>query len=127
MCGKLKNKISKILFIASIIIAIVFAIQLIGREFVMPFPAKLSIESPTGFCMDDEKPSAVIDSNNNKIIFLNKNKQVVSVENLTANSFISKAYSVARDDNYFYVLGEKFARNSNFAYSVRRKSSWGSV
>ena len=87
-----KGKILKILFIVSIAVSVFFAVKQLGKEFVMPFPDELKIQNPTDFFMDEDGPSAIIDSDNTKIIFLDKNHKVVKVDYLTGNAFISKAF-----------------------------------
>lgn len=114
-----KGKILKILFIVSIAVSVFFAVKQLGKEFVMPFPDELKIQNPTDFFMDEDGPSAIIDSDNTKIIFLDKNHKVVKVDYLTGNAFISKAYSVTRDNESFYVLGEKYARDTNLVINRR--------
>lgn len=115
----LKSNLRKIVLGVFAAVAVFFGIRQIGKELILPFPNEIKLQNSTDFYMDTAGPSAIIDSSNEKIVFLDENQKVVSVDNLKGNSSISKAYSITRDDNYFYVLGEKYARNTNLVTNRR--------
>lgn len=108
----IKEKIKKALFALSIIAAIFFTLEIIGRKPILPFPAKITFSNITSADIVNEKKSLITDKQGTELIFLNENKEVDKIINLDGADEISRAHDIVRDDMYFYVLGDKFFRNS---------------
>lgn len=96
----------------SIIEAIFFTLEIIGRKPILPFPSKITFSNITSADIVNDKKSLIVDKQGTELIFLNENKEVNKIINLDGADEISRAHDIVRDDMYFYVLGDKFFRNS---------------
>ncbi len=115
-CCVLENikhiKGKNIVFIISIITAVFFAIQILGKTIYLPFPQKLILNSPSVTVLDEGKPSAIVDCNGRRLIVTDKNWEVKNIIDLGGGDLLSFINGIKRDGKYFYLWGTKEERNS---------------
>ena len=113
---KLKNRevpLKRIVFLASIIIAVIFSIQVLGKQIIITFHSYLPLENPSFSCLSDSMESVIIDRSRTRLVFLNRNGKVSNIVSLDNSTPLSVANGVETDGEYFYVFGSKYARNTN--------------
>ncbi|MDO4219389.1 MAG: MFS transporter [Synergistaceae bacterium] len=114
-----KLSVTKILFVLSVILAMCFAMQVLGHKLLFPFPTEIKFDMPICNCITDSGEMLVTDSENTRLIFCDKNGKACRIENLDETSPISKVLQIIKDDNYFYVRGVKYKRNTSFVQSEK--------
>ena len=77
-----KLSITKILFFLSVIIALCFAMQVLGNRFILPFPSEIKFDGPTCSSITDSGEMLVADSANTRLIFCNKHGKVCHIESI---------------------------------------------
>lgn len=112
MKEKTKRKINKLIFSLSIIVAVFFTLEIIGKKFILPFPANLKFSNITAVDIIENEKSLIADNQGRDLVFLNKNNEVYKIINLGGADAFSRVSKIIRDDKYFYILGDKFFRNS---------------
>lgn len=113
---KLKNReipLKRIVFLASIIIAVIFSIQVLGKQIIITFHSYLPLENPSFSCLSDSMESVIIDRSRTRLVFLSRNGRVSNIISLDNSTPLSVANGVETDGEYFYVFGSKYARNTN--------------
>lgn len=110
----MKNKISikKCIFILSLLLAVPVTVLRLGRPFVSPFPMSAKLSDPTSAYTSEDGRMAIVDNAGHSILLLNSDKKIASQIILDENSLIDTAKQITGDENYWYVYGEKHARNS---------------
>ena len=88
-------------------LALLFTLQGLGESILFPFPAQAVPETAVAIHIEDGRPSAFIDSIEERIVFLNSAHEVAAIERLNDSSLLTKAYDLTCDGQYFYVLGAK--------------------
>ncbi|MDO4218551.1 MAG: MFS transporter [Synergistaceae bacterium] len=101
-----------IVFIISILFAVFFAIQILGKTIYLPFPRKLILNAPSVTVLDEDKPSAIVDCNGTRLIVTDKKWEVKNIIDLDGGDLLSCINGIKRDGTYFYLWGTKEKRNS---------------
>ena len=91
----------------------------LGNELLLPLPAEINYEMPTGACMTDNGEMLVADSASARLVFTDSDMKVRRIESLNDASPLSRIMQVTGDGSYFYVRGVKYERNTSVIQSEK--------
>lgn len=99
------KKRRQIIFVLSVVFAFIFALQTLGHTLQIPIPMSITLDGPSAAAYVPGKPSLIVDSNNTRLIFLNAGGKVCRIEELDETCALTRANSVVRGEDGFYVAG----------------------
>lgn len=109
----------KILFILSIVIAVVLTIRTIGYSIVLPFPSHVDLDMVVASDINKYGASVVADTQGERMILLDNDLKVKKIIKMGGSSLLDHIVATAYDDEHFYIAGTKMVKNSDQVYADR--------